>query len=279
MNKKKSILYKNDLKFSENLDLEQSEFESDNVKEIYNDYKTRPKIDLRIKDSELENYEYLDLSKLDMNDDILIKLMELEKIKKILSKIKFLDLSNNNLKMVPELFNYKNIIYLNVSSNKIGGNLDSNNLNDNLIELVCDDNNITNIESNSLERLVASNNLIENIFVPNIKLLVINNNKLIRIDSYNKLTYLECIDNNIEMIDNMENVEEIYISNNKIINIGKIMPKITILNCAKNPINKISYYNKLNFLVCSTSYISSKYKIQHMNKVKDDYFISFNHEN
>lgn len=273
-NKKKCILYKNDLKFSENIDLEESEFESDNIKEIYNNYKTRPKIDLRLKDSELENYEYLDLSKLNMDDIILLKLLELEKIKIILSKIKFIDLSNNNLTKIPDLINYKNIIYLNVSSNKISDNLNSNNINNNLIELVCDNNYIKSIEIISLERLVASNNLIENIFVPNIKMLIINDNNLTKIDSYNKLYYIECMNNKIEKIDNLENLEELYISNNNISSIDKLMPKLTILNCTKNPINKISYYKKLNFLVCSTPYISSKYGIQHMSKVKDDYFIS-----
>ena len=277
--KKKCILYKNDLKFNENINLEDSEFESDDIKIMYNDYKTKPRIDLRIKDSELENYEYLDLSKLDMDDNILEKLFELEKIKVILLKIKFLDLSNNNLKVLPNLLNYKNIIYLNISSNKISGNIDSNNINNNLIELVCDSNSIKFIEILSLERLVASNNIIENVCIPNIKMLIINNNKLSRIDNYNRLYYLECMDNNIKFIDNMENLEELYVSNNNIINFNKIMPKLTILNCTKNPINKIGYYSKLNFLVCSTSFISSKYNIQHMSKVKDDYFISINNTN
>jgi Leucine-rich repeat (LRR) protein len=175
---------------------------------------------------------------------------------------------------MPNLLDYKNIIYLNISSNKIRGIIDSSNINSSLIELVCDNNYIKYIESSSIERLVAYNNIIENIFIPNIRLLIINNNKLLKIDSYNKLSYLECIDNQIEIIDNMDNIEELYISNNNIKTIGKIMPKLTILNCAKNPINKIDFYCKLNFLVCSTSYISSKYKIQHMSKVKEDYFIS-----
>ena len=275
-NKEKYILYKNDLKFSENINLEDSEFESDNIRTMYTDYKSRPKIDLRIKDCELENYEYLDLSKLYMDDLIFEKILELERIKMILSKIKFLDLSNNNLKKIPILLNYKNIIYLNISSNKITGNINSTNTNNNLIELVCDNNSIKSIDLLLLERLVASNNIIENIFVPNIKMLIINENKLSKISSYNKLYYLECMDNNIELIDNFENLEELYISNNNIIDIDTIMPKLTILNCTKNPINKIGFYNKLNFLVCSTSYISSKYKIQHMSKVKDDYFISLN---
>jgi len=271
---KKCILYRNDLKYIENddLNIEQSEFESENTETIYNEYKKRPKIDLRIKDSELENYEYLDLSKLEIDDNILNKLFNLEKIKNILNKIKFLDLSNNNLNNIPNLENYKNIIYLNISINKIEGTI----INNDLIELVCDDNNIVCIKSNTLERLVASNNFIYKINIPNIKILIINNNKLINIDKYEKLEYLECIDNKIEVINNMENIQELYISHNNITKIGDNMPKLIILNCAKNPINKISYYEKLTFLLCSTPYISSKYNISNMSKMKDDYIINFN---
>jgi len=79
----------------------------------------------------------------------------------------------------------------------------------------------------------------------------------------------------LKIIDNIENVEELYVSNNNITKIGKLMPNLTVLNCTNNDIKKIDYYKKLNFLVCSTSYISSKYKIQHFNRMKDDYFISF----
>ena len=91
MNKKISI-YKNDLKFTENIDLEKSEFESETVKNLYNSHKNKPKIELRIIDSKMEKYEYLDLSSLNLNDDLLSKLLSLDKIKFILEKIKFLDL-------------------------------------------------------------------------------------------------------------------------------------------------------------------------------------------
>jgi len=115
MNKNLCMIYKNDLKFID--DLDNSEFESDNIKFIYNDFKKKPKIELRIKDSEMENYEYLDFSNLDIDDNSLIKLLQLKKIEKILLKIKFFDISNNKLKYYPDLSKYKNIIFLNISNN------------------------------------------------------------------------------------------------------------------------------------------------------------------
>ena len=40
---------------------------------MYNQYKKKSKIELRIKDSELENYNYLDLSNLGLDDELLSK--------------------------------------------------------------------------------------------------------------------------------------------------------------------------------------------------------------
>jgi len=268
----KYILYKNDLKFSENINLEESEFETEDIKNIYTEYKKRPKIDLRIRDSELENYEYLDLSKLEITDEIFIKLKNVDRITTILRKIKFLDLSNNKLTNIPKIDEYKNIIFLNISENNISGNIVDNNL----IELVCDNNKLESIISNTLERLVASNNIINKIELPNIKLLVINNNKLNKLEHMKKLEYLECMDNNIERINDLGELQELYISNNKLVEMDDNMFKLNILNCINNPISKINYYSSLNMLLCSTPQISSKYNISNFNKIKNDYLINFN---
>ena len=50
----KQCIYKNDIKFNKNINLENSEFESDNVKDIYIDYNNKSKIEFRIKDCEME---------------------------------------------------------------------------------------------------------------------------------------------------------------------------------------------------------------------------------
>lgn len=269
-NKNTCFIYKNDLKFNENIDMESSEFESDAVKQIYNNYKHKPKIELRIEDSRMEQYKYLDLSKLEIDNNYLSQLFELKKIIKILEQIEFLDISNNKLCKLPELKKFPNIKYLNVSFNQIEGNI----LDDNLLELTCHNNLIKSIKSNKLTHINASNNQIETIDVPSVQILIISFNQINWIPSYIELKYLECIDNNINKIDNMLGLEELYIGNNKLINISN-MPKLAVLNCVGNPIDKIKYFPHLKTLMSSTAKVSSQYILLNMEKIKSEYLINF----
>lgn len=268
--KNKSIIYKKDLKFNDDFDLENSEWESDVVKEIYREHKNKPKIELRLQDSASENYEYLDLSKMALNDELLTELMELDRIKKILKKICFLDLSNNELTYKPDISQYPNIIYLNVSHNKINGCLNDNNV----IELSCEYNKITSIISSSVTKLSASNNLLYNLVTPQVKVLVVNNNNLEHIDNkYDNLEYLECINNKIKTIDNFVKLSELFVANNMLESISNLN-SLRVLNCVNNPIRKINYTsNNLKMLMTSTPIISSKYKINNISKIKNDFFI------
>ena len=270
MSKNICYIYKNDLKFNNDINMESSEFESENIKIMYKNYKQKPKIELRIEDSKIENYEYLDLSKLEIDDKYLDELFKLERIVSILKKIKYLDLSNNNLKSSPNISKYKNILYLNISFNEISGKIVDNNL----IELSCNNNNLESIDSKSLIRLNSCNNILKSINTPNIEILIINNNKLNYLESYINLKYLEIIDNQLIKIDNLINLEELYIGNNNIIKI-EMMPKLKVLNCINNPILKIKYFLNLNTLMTSTPNISSNYKIANISKVKKDYLINF----
>lgn len=264
------FIYKNDLKFNEEINFEDSEFDSDSVKKIYNSFKTKPKIELRLEDSKMENYKYLDLSKLDIDDEMLIKLFELTRIDKILSKIEFLDLAHNKLKTLPNLKKYPNILYLSVSFNQINQDIEDNNL----IELTCHNNNIKSIKSNKMTHLNASNNNINYIDIPKINILVISYNKLTWIPSYLNLKYLECIGNQINKIDSMRILEELYIGENNVSNISN-MPKLKVLNCVSNPIIKVKYFSNLKTLMSSTAKVSSQYQISNISKVKADYLINF----
>ena len=122
------------------------------------------------------------------------------KLNKILSKIKYLDLSTNELTKYPNIKAYKNIIYLSIGRNLISGSIIDNNL----IELTCDYNKISKIESSSITKLSANNNELKNINVPNVKVLHINNNKITELDEYFNLEYLECIENEISSIKNLK---------------------------------------------------------------------------
>ncbi len=273
LKRNKSTIYKNDLKF-DNFDIASSDFESDNVREIYQNYKSKPKIELRIKDSEMENYEYLDLSNLEIDDHILFELFELKKIKNILKQIKFIDLSNNKLTKYPDLSEYSNIIYKSFSSNNIIGDIIDNNV----IELSCDYNKIKKLKSKSVTKLNAANNYLEYLEVPNIQFLVINHNRIDRLNTYSDLEYLECISNNIKSINGLGSLTELYIANNEL-ELLEQLPKIKVLNCTNIPIKKIGYFQRLNLLVCSTPKISSKYVVKNLSKIKKDYLMNFEIQN
>lgn len=265
------FIYKNDLKFADDdINLQVSEFESDSVKQIYANFKNKPKIELRLEDAKMENYKYLDLSKLEIDDVYLIKLMELNRIQKILNQIEFLDLSNNKLTVLPNLKKFPNILYLDVSFNQISQHVEDNNL----IELTCHNNKIKSIKSNKLTHLNASHNQIDSITVPNINIMAISFNKLSWIPSYLELKYLECISNDIKKIDNMIQLEELYIADNNVSSISN-MPKLKVLNCIENPIEKIKYFPNLKTLMSSTSKVSSQYNVSSISKVKDDFLINF----
>ena len=270
LSKNIQYIYRNDLKFNNKFG-ENDIFESDDVKSMYDSYKKKPKIELRLEDSKIENYSYLDLSKLDIDDEYLKELLKLDRIKNILKKIPMLDLSNNKISKYPDIKEYQNIIIINIDNN----NIEQDIFEDNIIELCCSNNKIKSINSQSLIRLIASNNNIKSINIPKINMLIINNNELNDICSYLDLKYLECISNNIQQIDCMINLEELYVSNNKLNNICN-MPKLKVLNCTSNPINKIKYFSELEILMSSTPNISSQYIIKNISKAKQDFIINFN---
>ena len=293
----KVIIRKNDLKYLKKVDTKNNylesdvyesstinrtrnmtvEFDSEVTENLYNEYVNKNKVELRIKLTEDENYDFFDLSSLKITDDLLNKLFKMPEIKNILKKTKFLDISNNKLTNIPDLSKYLNIKVLDVSFNNIEGDF----INNNLEEFVCKNNKITSIISNSLLRIDASNNKLNKIDVKNIQYLGVSNNNLTEIESYKDLDYLDCSCNKIEEIQNLFKLTELYCSQNLITIISGI-DSLIILNCVDNPLNKINYFPNLTTIVSSTAKISSNYKIISAKKVDDDYFItveSSSHDN
>lgn len=279
----KTTIYKNDLKFISKIDTKNNIIESDIYEKcetneiifdsektefLYNKYKNKNKIDLRLKLSKDENYEYIDLSSLKITDISLNKLFELDIMINILKKINFLDLSDNKLESMPNLSEYDNIKVLNVSSNNIKGDI----INNNYIELVCKNNKINSITSTSIERIDASYNNIKFLDVEKIEYLCINYNELSEIKNYDNLEYLECDNNNIFMLIGFDNLKELYVSRNNLTVLDN-MNKLQVLNCIKNPVDKINYFPKLSMMIVSTQKISKKYKVENVCKIENDYFI------
>ena len=72
----------------------------------------------------------------------------------------------------------------------------------------------------------------------------------------------------------MIELEELYIGNNNLCSI-KNMPKLKVLNCVNNPIQKINYFPKLQTLMASIAKVSSQYIVTNITKVKLEYLINF----
>lgn len=269
----KSIIYNTDLKHMDldNYDLTNSIFENEETKQNYFNSKLINPIELRIQNAKKESYEFLDLSNLSIDDAKLNEIFQLKKIQKILCKIPFIDLSFNALKTFPDLSLYPHILSMDIRNNLIIGSIQTNQL----VELVCDYNKIISIESNSLIRLSASNNQIQTIDLTQIEILTINHNQLTYLQSIPTLTYLESIDNKIQIIKSMNLLKELYLNDNQI---EKIYPmnQLLILNCINNPIKRIGYFPLLTSLMCSTDLISNKYNIQSISKTKQDFVLIFN---
>ena len=195
-------------------------------------------------------------------------LLKVRVIIDILSKIEYLDLSSNKLTIFPDLNKFKNIIVLNISNNKITGDI----ITDNYEEISCKSNNITSVKSNRLKKLDASNNKIANINIPCVEIMYINENKLNNIDDYKNLKYLECIGNNISKITGMNNLKELYASNNNLATIDNLN-ELEILNCIDNPIKMINFFPKLKMMIVSTKNISKEFNVSSATKIKNDFFV------
>ena len=92
------------------------------------------------------------------------------------------------------------------------------------------------------------------------------------LSSFENLEYLECINNKISKISNMNKLTELFISNNNLVEIDKLQ-NLNILNCTDNPIKKIKFFENISTIMCSTSLLSSRYKIKSINKVNNKYFL------
>ena len=226
------IFRKNDLKNINNFNILNFTFENDYVQELYEKYKDMTILEVRIDMCINEEYFYLDLSEMHLTNTELLEIFENPNIKPLLYKIEMLDLSYNNLSTHIDLNNYSNIKFLNISFNKINDVLRYNHI----IELNCENNNITKIVSNSVIRLIAHNNIIEDLELENIEYLIVHDNKLDKISNYNNITTLNCINNNVLNID---------------------------------------YIKTLKCLCCSTNRISKEYSISNIDKINNNYYVDF----
>jgi len=221
---KKIIIYENDLKFMDKSDLSSNkiEFASDDIK--HKSILNLNTFQYRMQDAEKVNFTMIDFSNLN-----------LENIRGIFDQqcytnCEILFLNNNRLSGRIDLSNFKKIKIVDVQHNMINELI----LPTTIIELTANNNNLQKIQSNldELERLI------------------INNNKITMIEKYAKLELLECVHNNIEILNTCPRLKKIIASTNPLKNISPYFV-LSYLDIAECPIESIPIFPNLKHLVAS----------------------------
>lgn len=225
-------------------------------------------------------------SRLDKHTDESIDLsyLELDKVPPLITytTIKYLFITNNNIKFMDDFHYLTNLIIIDLSHNhlthmpKMPKSIEEirvkcNNISEinikykNLKRLDVSNNHITTIPSHtSLEILMCDHNNLTTLGpYPNITKLSCKHNKITTITGIDNCQVLECDDNEITNITNL-NVEQLYCNDNKITHISNL-PNIKVLHCHNNLITRIPFFETLLELSCdynSKLSLSKAYEIK-----------------
>jgi Leucine-rich repeat (LRR) protein len=273
INKSKTIqIYENDLKYINNNNIDLSKVDN------YNSG-NKDTLEYRIDECIKNKMITLDLSHLNLNFMPNIPIL-------IQESVKYLFLAENNIVQIDSLINYKNLLVLDICSNKLktlpilSGNIEEiiirkNNITDignilkcpNLKRLDCSNNNIKFMpKSNSLNILICHNNKIEKISdLKNLVKLSCRHNLINIISNLDNLKILDCGDNKLDNIGKFEKLEELYCGSNIIRNIDlKLLDSIKVIHCQKTLITKLDYTKSLKEFMCNYNddfILSGKYNI------------------
>lgn len=286
---KKYDIYKNDLLFKNENNINNDSIMniSNNLISHYND--DTYSINYRIKNSYDENCELIELSH--MNSNCLTELLYHSKINDIKEKLLHIFARKSMLVIIPNMNIFTNLKTLDLSNNNI--NIIPE-LPITLEELIINDNNITKFDNYlpKLKRLDCQNNKIKHISVnSNIEYLILNNNPIKQINNnLHSLHHLEIINTNIECIYPFKNLKFLNCSNCKNITVISNMNSLDILVCNYSSVSEINELNKIRtiemintnvnalkyfsnlvrliFHENDTFKLSSQYKIDHYKKNK-----------
>jgi len=278
---KKYIIYKNDLKYREdrNLDINKIDWNQNDIKHLMKmDHDT---LEYRLNESNNTNYNDLDLE--------MLKLNQLPSIIRndIFFNLKHLFISNNSLNEKIDLSFLKNLEILDITNNNINNIIVPNSL----IELSACNNSITQfISNNKLKRLKISNNKITELNIPNtIEILEINNNLISSYDfsSYDRLNrliifsnplkkillpkyvlYVDLSETQIENISNLYKIEHLVLNSCNFIRELPQSDNIKTIELINTPIEKLYFYKNYELILTQlnlTKNISSKYKKSNAN--------------
>lgn len=293
--KREYDVYKNDLKYKSfrNIDPSRAIWTED-IKEQFEtcDHDT---IKYRLSECKKNNFTYLDLSGLDLNE---IPDFSKHKYCAEIHKIKFLFLNDNKLKKIgKEILSYTNLEVLDLSSNCIEK---IKYLPTSLIELACHNNQLTDLPvHDNLTRMDCSyNQLVKLEIYPKIVDILCNDNKLTELQSYpcvsrivcknNPITHinsqkslvkLDCSDTLLcDKLENMNNLKYLICNNTKITGVENVKELVSLELIDCNFMNKIPYLPKLEDLLLKKSQntmLDEKFKIDKFIEEKGHIFIRF----
>lgn len=277
---RKYIVYKNDLKFKDqrNLNPQKIEWNNDNLESIYYN-QNLDTIHYRLEECEKNNFDYLDLSHLYLKEIPLLS-------SKITKPIKYLFLNNNNLSNLKNIEQFTNLQVLDISNNSITtvdylpktinelcckyNFIDKITSCRNLKILDCTNNKLVQLEEfMNLEILFCSENNLNILpYYPKLKKLVCKNNNLREINSFTELVYLDCSFNNITQIRYCPKLKDLLCRDNKLTGIPNNMNSLKYIEMYNNKFTEIYYYPNLKELYCDIDGIE-KVPVEYKDKILD----------
>lgn len=208
-------------------------------------------LDDRIKECKESKGTYLDLNN-----------MKLKKIPFQLPKtLKYLFLSENNIKKIGDLSYLTELEVLDLSFNKLKT---VPKLPPNLHELSCKSNRLTSIDTYDMKILDCSMNMLKKIEFKG-EILDCSKNAIKTIKCTDRLKKLFCAENKLKDLPLSNNMTELDCTKNRISSVPHYSNLKSLL-CDYNRIDSLSKYDELDFLICNNNNIE---KLTFMPKLKE----------
>lgn len=270
---KKYVVYNNDLKFekSSQFNVDNVVWHTDDVQDNYNSMNSinsspESKFNYRLDECVKNNFTYLDLSQLELEEFPIEKLRKWKHFDE-LKNVKYLFINNNSLKTVREsdIKYFPNIEVLDISHNCI---TQIEYYPPTLKEFSCYNNKITELKSHeTIEKLDCCDNRIKIIgSYDKLTSLLCDNNSLESIGEYRNLDRLICKNNPISKIKRQPNLTHLDCSDTKLVGNLPELPNLTHLICNNTKINDVTGLDKLQSLEIIQTDIT---KIPYISTLKD----------
>jgi hypothetical protein len=238
-------VYENDLKSPEYIDPDRSIWHSPEVQKKFLS-KEVTTLEYRIEECKKNNYEYLDISYLNLEE---IPNFTTHKDYEKLKNIKFLFANDNKIKSLENgLDQFLSLQVLDISSNNLKK---IKKIPNTMIELMC--------HNNKLISICSSKYLLT---------LDCSYNKLKKINEYCSVKNLMCENNEIKELQTFENVVHLTIKNNPLEKMSTL-PNVEFLNIDSTDLKgELPEMNSLKWLICHNTNIKGIHKLQKLEHIE-----------